>query len=487
MVWSVCRQALRRQQDAEDAFQATFLLLVRHAGSIRTSESAAGWLYRVAYRTSIRARKKLASRREEALALDPHAPAEVPFPDLEGRQTAAALIEELMQLPKKYQTPLVLRYLEGHSRRAIADQTDTTVPTVQGRLARGKQMLRRRLVRRGVSLSAAMAVLTGRPSTAGAAAPSQLLLQTSSNAGAVAAGGSLAASTAVVTLYQEGVRAMLAAWIAKPVGVIAAVAVATLMATAADQPGQAGAPSSGALMLEAGVAAEPAPSQGEVQLAQLLPDHTRTESRRRKSSEQPAAQAAPPTRVGGSPAVPMPPSGTITGFVRTANDGPTTEFVETASKPAHWPVRGDWVQSEASAMQYGDMGLNGRKLSDAEQSDFLLKQWAQAATAKDPPPADGKPSAKELHTWHTYWDSRYHALRNQFEQMTRKLPARPGRGQHRRGSGRDGRRPNSIAAEVFKARAEALRYERELKQRALAEEPNLEQSQGPNDANARVC
>lgn len=232
MVWRVCRQALRRPQDAEDAFQATFLLLIKNAKSIQSSDSAAGWLYRVAYRTSIRARKQLAARREESLAVDPDAPSEKAFPDLLRKQTTGVLVEELMRLPAKYQTPLVLRYLEGQSRRAIADQTDTTIAAVQGQLARGKQLLRRRLLRRGVSLSAAMAALglAGRGAQAAETAPAHVVAQTTSNGVALASGGSLAASAAVVSLYQEGVRAMLLIWIAKPAGVAASIAAVALLA-----------------------------------------------------------------------------------------------------------------------------------------------------------------------------------------------------------------------------------------------------------------
>lgn len=233
MVWRVCRQTLRRQQDAEDAFQATFLLLVKHARSIKSSDSAAGWLYRVAHRTSLAARKKLAARREEALALDPLAPAEAAFPDLSHRQNTAALMEELRALPERYQTPLVLRYLEGQSRRAIADQTDSTVAAVQGRLARGKQLLRRRLLRRGVSLSLAFGALASKPLMAEAAPPSALAA-TTSHSMALATGGSLAASVAVVSLLREGTRAMLFTSLSKPAAGVVVAALVAIVALAPD-------------------------------------------------------------------------------------------------------------------------------------------------------------------------------------------------------------------------------------------------------------
>ncbi|QDT70835.1 ECF RNA polymerase sigma factor SigW [Planctomycetes bacterium MalM25] len=284
MVWRVCRATLRRPQDVEDAFQATFLLLTKNARSIKSSDSAAGWLYRVAYRTSLRARKKLSLRREEALAVDPLAPSESAFPDLLKKQTTGVLVEELMRLPAKYQTPLVLRYLEGQSRRAIADQTDTTIAGVQGRLARGKQMLRRRLLRRGVSLAAVMGALGlgARGAAAAENAPARVVVQTTSNSVALATGGSVAASAGVLSLYQEGVRAMLAIWIGKPLASTAALVAAALLLL---PPGEAGESREGAaastapaaLQLEVGLEAlVPAdtPDKGAVELVQATPTPT---------------------------------------------------------------------------------------------------------------------------------------------------------------------------------------------------------------------
>lgn len=225
MVWRVCNQVLHRRQDAEDAFQVTFLFLARRARSIRASESVAGWLYRVAHRTALSAKRKHRRRQEIPLADEPLAPAEAAFPNLARREMAAVLMEELRRLPAKYQTPLVLRYLEGQSRRAIAEQTDSTIAIVQGQLARGKKLLRGRLLRRGVSLSAAMAIVGGTTQHT-EAAPAQLIAQTTSNAVAIATGGSVTASVAVVALYREGVRGMLFAQATKP---LAAIAIATLL------------------------------------------------------------------------------------------------------------------------------------------------------------------------------------------------------------------------------------------------------------------
>ncbi|QDV81007.1 sigma-70 family RNA polymerase sigma factor [Botrimarina mediterranea] len=429
MVWRVCRQTLRRQQDAEDAFQATFLLLVKSARQIGASESAAGWLFRVAYRTSLRARKRLASRREEALALDPTAPSEAEFPDLSGRQTIATLAEELMELPMRYQTPLVMRYLEGQSRRAIAEATDVTVATVQGRLARGKQLLRRRLIRRGVSLAVAMSAVSAKPRAAAAAAPTQVVLQTTSNAVAITTGGSLAASAVVLTLLEQGTRAMLFASISKPMAVAAACGLAALVLAA--PPVESNATVSDGVVLTAALDGD----EAEAPTATL-----------QLTADEPTSDGEPEASAPGVAAANDPPQ--VTGTVQTTSESPAVTATLQQSDPS----------LDSPDLRFGDMALNGRKLTDAEQNELLRKQWAEAAK-KDPPPVDGEPSFKELHTWHTYWENRYDALRQQAEEM--RIHREEGEGTATEGDIR------LVAADIFKARAEALRYERELKLRAL--------------------
>ncbi len=119
LVWLVCQQVLRNRADVEDAFQATFLVLAQKANTIRASESAAAWLYKVAYRTAIAARRRRSSRREESLASEPPQ-GEAALPLLGDRHMHSVLMEELRGLPSSYQAVLVMRYLEGQSRRSIA-------------------------------------------------------------------------------------------------------------------------------------------------------------------------------------------------------------------------------------------------------------------------------------------------------------------------------------------------------------------------------
>ncbi|TWT88875.1 ECF RNA polymerase sigma factor SigW [Pseudobythopirellula maris] len=271
LVWRVCREVLICPADAEDAFQATFLFLAKYARNVRASDSAAGWLFRVAKRTAVAAKQRARLRREQGLVSEPLGEAEEAFPDLVRRQGVAVLLEELDKLPEKYRTPIVLRYLEGRSRRAIADQTDTTIATVQGRLARGKRLLRMRLVRRGVSLSAVMAAVGFSANRANAAPPATVVAAATTDAVALATGGSLAASAAVLSLYHHGVRAMFIASTVKPSAYATAAVAALALLLAAPPSGAAGPGVAGpqGLVLSAAVAAEAPADENAASTVQL--------------------------------------------------------------------------------------------------------------------------------------------------------------------------------------------------------------------------
>jgi RNA polymerase sigma factor (sigma-70 family) len=162
LVLGVCRRTLRREQDAEDAFQAAFLVLARKAGSIRKSESLSSWLVGVAWRSAARLRVELAERRRhERNSVVDRSPdraitvSEEP-PDPSWREVQEALYEELARLPEKYRAPLVLCYLEGQAQCAAARQLGCSEGVLRGRLDRGRERLRQRLARRGITLSAAL-------------------------------------------------------------------------------------------------------------------------------------------------------------------------------------------------------------------------------------------------------------------------------------------------------------------------------------------
>ncbi len=111
MVLSVCRGVLRHRQDAEDAFQATFLVLARKAATVRCGQSVGGWLHAVAYRLALKARARAARRRDAEPQASPATAAD-PVLDLSVRELLAAVHEELSRLPEKYRAPLVLCYLQ---------------------------------------------------------------------------------------------------------------------------------------------------------------------------------------------------------------------------------------------------------------------------------------------------------------------------------------------------------------------------------------
>jgi len=153
MVLNVCRSVLRHEQDAEDAFQATFLVLARKADTIRQPEAVAGFLYEVAYHVAVKAQANAARRRARERRAAPMAPAD-PTLDMTVRDLQRVLHEELRRLPDKYRLPLVLCYLEGRSHEEAARQLGWSKGTFRGRLDRGREHLRRRLAGRGVLLSA---------------------------------------------------------------------------------------------------------------------------------------------------------------------------------------------------------------------------------------------------------------------------------------------------------------------------------------------
>ncbi|MGO9463028.1 MAG: sigma-70 family RNA polymerase sigma factor [Isosphaeraceae bacterium] len=152
MVLRVCRSILRDEHDAEDAFQATFLVLVRRAGSVRRQESVGSWLHGVALRVAAHARASMARRRRHERCAGTLAVAAARSGQ-EGtlRERAAVLHEELGRLPERYRAAIVLCYLEGHTCEAAAHRLGWPVGTVKSRLARGRQRLRGRLLRRGLA------------------------------------------------------------------------------------------------------------------------------------------------------------------------------------------------------------------------------------------------------------------------------------------------------------------------------------------------
>jgi RNA polymerase sigma factor (sigma-70 family) len=157
MVLGVCQAVLHHRQDAEDAFQATFLVLARKASSIRRRDGLGSWLHGVAYRIARKARAKSARREVlEAKAIIPASPSSA-ADDLSWSEARALLHAELAALPECFREPLVLCYLQGLTQDEAAGRLGWTAVTLKGRLQRGRRLLRRRLERRGLGLAAALA------------------------------------------------------------------------------------------------------------------------------------------------------------------------------------------------------------------------------------------------------------------------------------------------------------------------------------------
>src|SRR5262245_47662045 len=203
MVWGVCRRVLGNEADAEDAFQATFLVLVRKAASLADPGAVGNWLYGVAQNTALKAKDMNSKRRakERQAGLRPPAAPEEPW-----QQLQLVLDAELRQLPDKYRTPIVLCDLEGRSVKDAAVQLGCPQGTVASRLARGRVMLARRLARHGLVLSSGALASVLAQNTASAAAPAPVVLATLRATALLAAGGSAAAAiSARVVLLTEGV------------------------------------------------------------------------------------------------------------------------------------------------------------------------------------------------------------------------------------------------------------------------------------------
>jgi RNA polymerase sigma factor (sigma-70 family) len=209
MVLSVCQSILHNLHDAEDVFQAAFLVLARKAGSIQRREAVSSWLYRVAYRLAVKAQASVARRKDhEKRAAAP--PSAEPLLDMSLRELRDILNEELDLLPEQYRAPLVLCGLEEKSLEEAGRLLGWSKSCIKGRLQRGREQLRARLRRRGVELSTGLlAALTVNSLSAQVSVP--LTASTLRAALQIAAGGELAAgaiSANVVALVRGAMPTM---------------------------------------------------------------------------------------------------------------------------------------------------------------------------------------------------------------------------------------------------------------------------------------
>jgi RNA polymerase sigma factor (sigma-70 family) len=193
MVLDVCRAVLGNEADAEDAFQTTFLVLAKKAGSVRKTASLGSWLHGVAYRTALKARaRSVARQKHEARA--PVREASEPD-DLSWREARRVLHEELHRLPERYRVPLVLCYLQGKTQAQAADELGVAKSTLRERLDRGRDLLRARLVRRGLGPAALLAAAVWLAANASAGVPAPLATATVQAASLLLAGHTAATFT----------------------------------------------------------------------------------------------------------------------------------------------------------------------------------------------------------------------------------------------------------------------------------------------------
>jgi len=224
MVWGVCRRVLRTHHDAEDAFQATFLVLVRKGATIRDKETVANWLYGVARQTAVRLRATAAKRGVREMQM-----ADVPEPVVaESREDdlLPLLDHELSRLPERFRVLIVLCDLEGRTRRDVARQLGCPEGTVASRLARARAMLARRFARHGLSVAGGTFAAA---SQCAASAPPSVTTATIKAASLVAAGrvvSSVLISERVAALTEGVVKIM---FVTKMKGLLAVLLAAGLV------------------------------------------------------------------------------------------------------------------------------------------------------------------------------------------------------------------------------------------------------------------
>jgi RNA polymerase sigma factor (sigma-70 family) len=208
MVLDVCRGVLANEADVEDAFQATFLILVRKAGSIRKTGSLASWLHGVAYRTALKARSQSAVRKKHETRLPARLPSARDEPG--WGEVQQVLHEELHGLSERYRAPLVLCYLEGMTQDAAAVQLNLAKSTLRERLERGRAQLRLRLIRRGLGPAALLLAAAWPAARTTAGVPAALTASTLEAAAMGVAGkaGSAVISVAVSSLTEGVIRTM---------------------------------------------------------------------------------------------------------------------------------------------------------------------------------------------------------------------------------------------------------------------------------------
>lgn len=231
MVLGVCERLLKDSHDAEDAFQATFLVLARGPAKLRRSDSVASWLHGVALRIGLNAKRQAAVRREHERRV-----AEMTETESETawRDLGPVLDEELGRLPERLRAPVVLCYLQSKSTKEAAKELGWTHGALRGRLAKARDLLRGRLSRRGIVIGAALLASIISENASAAAVPPACIASTVQAATALSAGGALASaglSSEAAALAEGALRGMFLAKVKAVAGVVVAGACLLVGAT----------------------------------------------------------------------------------------------------------------------------------------------------------------------------------------------------------------------------------------------------------------
>lgn len=226
MVLGVCLRILKNEPDARDAFQACFIVLLRKASSIRAPEALAGWLFGVARRTALDARKAAARRRAREAALMPQDEPPDPLPPAMIAELREVLDQELAKLPEKYRLAVVLCDLQERSRKEAAAHLGVAEGTVASRLARGRFLLAARLRNQGIAVSACTLALAIGECSMAACVPPTLVQSTLSSAALVIAGKTAAIPASVATLAELVLKSL---WVTRAKALLAWVAAGLLL------------------------------------------------------------------------------------------------------------------------------------------------------------------------------------------------------------------------------------------------------------------
>jgi RNA polymerase sigma factor (sigma-70 family) len=230
MVLGVCRRVLGDPNDADDAFQAAFLLLARKARSIRVDGSVGGWLHRVVWRIALQVKADASRRRDqERRAAEQASARSSPGPGTDD--TAAVIHQEIDRLPDRYRRPVVLCYLEEMTYQQAATALQWSEATTRGRLAKARELLRARLTRRGVAIAIGGLSLAGASSSLAATVPAALLQATVRAARHVALGEVAVVSASTITLVRQAARAMMIARLKAAAAALLVVATLTGLAS----------------------------------------------------------------------------------------------------------------------------------------------------------------------------------------------------------------------------------------------------------------